>query len=62
MTCAEARAAIENQIEVDGRRAKVTELSPFERQERALRKGAQLVSNDRGPSLDRPSLYGKMVG
>ncbi len=56
-TSAYAKAIVLARIKADE-----AQLSPFEKQERALARGAQLVSNDRGPSLDRPSLYGKMAG
>jgi hypothetical protein len=39
------------------RRRDLANLSPFERQERALANGARLVANDVKPSLDRPGLY-----
>lgn len=52
---AEGRAMIEEQIKAD--RERLRNLSPFERQERALRNGAQLVANDQKPSLDRPGIY-----
>lgn len=52
---AEARPIIMAQIKAD--RAKLETLSPFERQERALAKGAQLVANDIKPSLANPGVY-----
>jgi hypothetical protein len=52
--CAEAKAS----ILAEHRRAEA-ELSPFERQERALARGARLVANDRGSSLDSPADYGE---
>jgi hypothetical protein len=38
-------------------RAKTAKLSPFERQERALARGARLVANDIKPSLANPGVY-----
>jgi hypothetical protein len=53
---AEGRALIEEQIKADRARARSI-LSPFERQERALRSGAQLIANDQKPSLANPGVY-----
>lgn len=50
----EAMAAINQSIECDQRR-----LSPFERQDRALAKGAKLVANDRGPAFGEAVDYGE---
>jgi hypothetical protein len=51
------KASDARQIILDQIRADEAKLSPFERQERALAKGAQLVANDVKPSLDRPGIY-----
>jgi hypothetical protein len=48
----EARRMLAEQI-----RADLAKLSPFERQERALANGAQLVANDQKPSLASPGVY-----
>lgn len=50
----EAKAIILAQIKAD-----LAKLSPFERQERALRNGAQLIANDQKPSLANPGFYGE---
>jgi hypothetical protein len=55
-TAGEAREMILEQIERDRVRAR-SNLSPFERQERALARGAQLVANDQKPSLANPGIY-----
>ncbi len=60
MPASEARQIVIDQIAADNAR-ELAELSPFERQDRALRNGAQLVANDRGPSLDNPGIYGERV-
>lgn len=49
---AEARRMVEEQRKTD-----IANLSPFERQQRALEKGAQLVANDQRPSLANPGIY-----
>lgn len=49
---AEARRMVEEQ-----RKADLANLSPFERQMRALQNGAQLVANDQKPSLANPGIY-----
>lgn len=53
---AEARQIILAQIKAD--RAKADNLSPFEKQERALARGGQIVANDQKPSLASPGIYG----
>lgn len=53
---ADAKRIILDEIRIERERAEAR-LSPFERQERALQRGAQLVANDRGCSLDRPGVY-----
>ena len=56
LKAAEAKRIILDEIRIERERAE-SRLSPFERQERALQRGAQLVANDRGCSLDRPGIY-----
>lgn len=51
------RASDARQIILDQIKADEAKLSPFERQERALAKGAQLVANDQKPSLANPGVY-----
>lgn len=58
MRAVEAKRIILEQVEADKRRATAA-LSPFERQQRALERGATLVANDRGHSLDNPGNYGE---
>lgn len=55
----EARAIILEAIEADKRRNKPPELSPFEKQDLALARGAQLIANDLAPSLTNPANYGE---
>lgn len=45
---AEAQRVILDQVAADKRR-ELAKLSPFERQQRALERGAQLIANDAGP-------------
>jgi hypothetical protein len=54
MLAHEAREIILDQVRSD-----LAKLSPFERQERALTKGAAIVANDQKPSLANPGLYGE---
>lgn len=58
---AEAKRIILAQIEQDRKRkaAAAETLSPFERQERALARGAKLVANDTAPSLANPGDFGE---
>lgn len=59
----EAKAIILGQIKADREREQLTRqrardsLSPFERQQLGLERGAQLVANDRKPSLANPGIY-----
>lgn len=58
----EARKAVFEQVKADRERAATKpeeSLSPFERQERALARGAKLVANDRGPSFGEAADYGE---
>jgi hypothetical protein len=59
LLAADARRIIEEKMAADRRRAKATrpELSPFERQERALANGAAIIANDQKPSLANPGIY-----
>ncbi len=52
----EARRLVRDQIKADKARVEAR-LSPFDRQMRALERGAQLVANDARPGLDRPGVY-----
>lgn len=52
----EAKRIIKEQIAADRKRAEAN-LSPFERQMKALEKGARLVANDIKPSLANPGVY-----
>lgn len=60
---ADAKQIILDQIRTErervqtAKRRELESLSPFERQERALRNGAQLVANDQKPSLANPGIY-----
>lgn len=54
LTRDEAMAVINQEIECGRRR-----LSPFERQDRALAKGAKLIANDPGPSFGEAVDYGE---
>lgn len=51
LRAADAKRIILDKIEAEQRkaRASIANLSPFERQERALQKGAQIIANDRAP-------------
>lgn len=54
MLAADARAKV-----LAEHKQKVAELSPFERQMRALEKGAKLIANDTKPSLTNPGNFGE---
>jgi hypothetical protein len=56
ITAAEARRMILAMIEAKRVKAE-REMSPFERQERALQRGAALVRNIQKPSLSNPGVY-----
>lgn len=55
---AEARAIIEAEIAAEKKR-QLAKLSPFERQQRALERGATLSPSLERPSLDSPANYGE---
>jgi hypothetical protein len=57
-SAAEGRQFISDQIAKDRARLLLRE-SPFERQDRALARGAKLVANDRGPSFGEAIDYGE---
>jgi hypothetical protein len=52
LTRDEAISAVRQEMASD-----LAKLSPFERQMRALEKGAQLIANDIKPSLANPGIY-----
>jgi hypothetical protein len=52
LTRDEAISAVQQEVASD-----LAKLSPFERQMRALQKGAQLIANDQKPSLANPGIY-----
>lgn len=59
MSLAECKEIIAGEIRAKQQRerAAIERLSPFEKQDRALRNGAGIVANDQRPSLDRPGIY-----